>query len=155
MCCTLLAENTKPKMTKKNHHLRTIAQLCRAVSLQLRHVSTIRKNFLKSSMSSTCPHNVANFGPLTAEIGSRVWGTTAKVNGCRVLPSSLQRRRSSSLEANRSLHDVWPSPGVVHYVYISGALALSCSFAPCKIHCTSKSCVLLYWQHYSSRQEEI
>jgi len=28
----------------KNHHLGTIAQLCRAISSQLRHVSTIGKN---------------------------------------------------------------------------------------------------------------
>jgi len=28
-------------------------------------------------MSSTCLHNMANFGPLTAEIGSGVWGTPA------------------------------------------------------------------------------
>ena len=37
MCCMLLAENTG----RKDHHFGTIAQLCRAVSLQLRHVSTI------------------------------------------------------------------------------------------------------------------
>jgi len=33
------------KMTQKNRHLGTIAQVCRAVSLQLRHVSTIGKRF--------------------------------------------------------------------------------------------------------------
>jgi len=26
------------------------------------------------------PHNMANFGPLTAEIGSGVWGTPANFN---------------------------------------------------------------------------
>jgi len=26
---------------------------------------------------TTCPHNMSNFGPLTAEIGSIVWGTAA------------------------------------------------------------------------------
>ena len=29
-----------------------------------------KKNLLNSNISSTCPHNTANFGPLTAEIGS-------------------------------------------------------------------------------------
>jgi len=29
--------------TQKNRHLRTIAQLCRAISSQLRHVWTVRK----------------------------------------------------------------------------------------------------------------
>jgi len=31
------------------------------------------------------PHNTANFGPLTAEIGSGVLGTPANFNGVRVL----------------------------------------------------------------------
>jgi len=37
---------------------------------------------------------MANFGPLTADIGSGVWGTLANFNGFRVLPSLLDRRRS-------------------------------------------------------------
>jgi len=32
-------------------------------------------------MSSTCPHNLVNFGRLTAEIGLGVRGTPAKFNG--------------------------------------------------------------------------
>jgi len=41
---------------------------------QLRDVSTVRKkNLLNTNISSTCPHNMANFGPLVAEIGSLVW----------------------------------------------------------------------------------
>jgi len=42
---TRLAENTGRKNRQKNRHLGTIAlaQLCRAVSSQLRHVSTIGK----------------------------------------------------------------------------------------------------------------
>jgi len=27
-----------------------------------------------------CPHNMANFGPLAAKIGSEVWGTPANFN---------------------------------------------------------------------------
>jgi len=42
-CCTRLAENTGRKKVAKNRHLGTIAQFCRAISLQLRHVSTIGK----------------------------------------------------------------------------------------------------------------
>jgi len=41
-CCTRLAANTGRKNTK-NRHLSTIAQLCRAISSQLRHISTIGK----------------------------------------------------------------------------------------------------------------
>jgi len=36
------------------------------------------KNLLSSNTSSTCPDNMVNFGLLTAEIGSEVWGTPYK-----------------------------------------------------------------------------
>ena len=36
------------------------------------------KNLLSSNTSSTCPDNMVNFGLLTAEIGSGVWGTPYK-----------------------------------------------------------------------------
>ena len=75
MCCTRLAGNAGPKKSPKIRHLDTIAQLCRPISLQVRHISTIRKNILNNSVSATCPHNVVNFGPLMAEIDWRVWGT--------------------------------------------------------------------------------
>jgi len=54
----------------KNRHLGTIAQLCRAIS-------------------STFPHNTANFGPVAAEIDPVVWGTPANFNGFRVLAALL------------------------------------------------------------------
>jgi len=59
---------------------------------------------------------MADFGPLAAEIGLLVWGTRATFDGFRVLVSLLQRCRS--IEANQTLHDVWPSPWLVHYIYI-------------------------------------
>jgi len=37
--------------------------------------STIGINLLTSNTSSTCPHNMVNFGSLTAEIDPVVWGT--------------------------------------------------------------------------------
>ena len=39
------------------------------------------KKFLSSNISSTCLHNMVNFGLLAAEIGSLVWGTPANFNG--------------------------------------------------------------------------
>jgi len=48
------------------------------------------KNLLNSNISSTYPHNMVNFGPLTAEIRSGVWGTPANFNGFRVLAALLQ-----------------------------------------------------------------
>jgi len=47
MCCTWLAENTGRKNDPKNRHLGTIPQLCRAMSSQLRHLSTIGKKLVK------------------------------------------------------------------------------------------------------------
>jgi len=92
--------------------------LCRPVSSQLRHVLTIGKNLVNTNISSTCLHNIMNFGPLPAEIYWQVWGTTADFNGFHVLDSLLQRYCST--EANHILHDVWPSPGPVHCIYIFG-----------------------------------
>ena len=40
-------------------------------------------------MSSTCPHNIVNYGPLAAEIVSLVWGTPANFNGFGVLVALL------------------------------------------------------------------
>ena len=89
MRCTLLAANTGRKNDAKNRHLDTIAQLCRAISSQLRHMSTIGKNLLSSNVSPTCPHNMVNFGLLAAEIVSGVWGTPVTFNGFRVLAALL------------------------------------------------------------------
>jgi len=89
MCCTRLTENTGRKNSPKIRHLGTITQLCQAVSSQLRHVLTIGKNLLNSNISSTCPHNMMNVGPLAAEIGSGVWGTGANFNGFCVLAALL------------------------------------------------------------------
>jgi len=82
-------ENTGRKKVVKNRHLGTRAQLCRAMSSQLRHVSTIGKNLLNSNMSSTCPHNMVNVGPLAAEISLPVWGTPPNLNGFGVLAALL------------------------------------------------------------------
>jgi len=48
-----------------------------------------RKKFLNNDTSSTCSHNMVNFGLLTAEICWRVWGTPANFNGFRVLAALL------------------------------------------------------------------
>jgi len=58
-----------------------------------------------NNTSWTCPHNVANLGPLKAEIGSGVWGTPANFNKFRVLPSLLKQCRSP--EANQTLCTVF------------------------------------------------
>ena len=90
MCCMRLAENTGRKKSPKLRHLGTIAQLCRAVSSQLRHVSTIGKNLLNiDTPPHTRPDSMVNFGLLTAEICWRVWGTPANFNEFRLLAALL------------------------------------------------------------------
>jgi len=119
MCCMQLAENTGCKNDTKNCHLHTIAQLCRAIPSQLRHVSTIReKNSLNSNISSTCLYNMVNFAPLMAEICWQVCGTRSNFNRFRVLASLLHRRRLA--EVSQNLSDVWMFIGLVHYIYICG-----------------------------------
>jgi len=110
MCCSRLAVNTGCKKLAKNRHLGTIAQLCRAISLQLRHVSTIGKNLLSSNISSRCPRNMVNFGLLVAEIISLVWGNPANFNAFRVLAALLHGTlvvgfsQTAALNRGRHLH---------------------------------------------------
>jgi len=73
----------------KNRHLRTIIQLCRAVSSQLRHVSTIGKKLVKQQYLLQVSPFTVNFGLVTAEIGPVVWGTPSNFNGFRTLAALL------------------------------------------------------------------
>ena len=110
MCCTRLTGNTGCKNDAKNCHLRTIAQFCRAISSQLRHLSTIGKNLLSSNISPTISYNMMNVGPLAAEIVSLVWGTPANFNGFRILASLLHGTllvgvsHTAALNRGRYLH---------------------------------------------------
>ena len=103
------------KISPSGHHCTTLSGYIFATKACTR-VSTIGKNLLNSNISSTCPHNMVNFGPLGTKIVLLVWGTPANFNRFHVLVLLLQRRRS--MEANQTLHYVWPSPGLVHYIYI-------------------------------------
>jgi len=47
------------------------------------YIDNRKKNLLNSNTFSTCPDNMVNFGPLTAEIPWRVWGTPTNFNGFR------------------------------------------------------------------------
>ena len=109
-CCTRLATNAGRKKVAKNRLLGTIAQLCR---VYLRNEGTYRqsdKSLLSSNISSTCPHNIVNFGPLAAEIGSLVWGTPANFSVTARHSSSGRQRNFAAL--NRGHHQYsagWPS----------------------------------------------
>ena len=50
------------------------------------------KDYLRAYLlyiSFRCSHNMVNFGPLAAELGPVVWGTTGNFNGFRVLAALL------------------------------------------------------------------
>jgi len=47
------------------------------------------KNLLSSNISSICPRNMVNFGPLAADIILLVWGTPGNFNGFWVLAELL------------------------------------------------------------------
>ena len=89
MCCTRLAANTGPKKVAKNRHLGTILQLCQAISLQLRHVSTIGKKLVKQQYLL---HMSPQYGELRPTSG---WdrfvslGHPGNFNGFRVLAALL------------------------------------------------------------------
>jgi len=108
-----------------------------------------KKNLLSINISSTCPHNMVNIGLLAAKIVSLVWGTPANFNGFHVLASLLQQRHST--EANQTFHGVWPSPGLVHYIYIIGGSCPVTEFCQaqnslCFIQ-VLHSCILVALQH--------
>jgi len=73
----------------KNRHLGTIAQICRAISLQLRHISTIEKKLVKQQYILHMSRNMVNLGPPAAEIGPVVWGSPGNFNGFCVLAALL------------------------------------------------------------------
>ena len=89
-CCSWLSENTgRKKIAKKSpsgHHPTTLSGYIFATKAC---IDNPKKNLLSSNISTTCPHNMVNFGPLVVEIGPVVWGTPANFNGFSVLESLL------------------------------------------------------------------
>jgi len=85
MHCTRLAATTGRKNDAKKspsrHHRTTLSGYIFATEAC---IDNRKKNLLSSNISSTCPHNMANFGLLSAEIVSLVWGTPATFNSFRV-----------------------------------------------------------------------
>ena len=144
MCCTRLTGNTERKNDPKN--LRTIAQICRAVSSQLRHTSTIGKSVKQQYVI----HMPPQYGELRPTISSDRFGNLghpSKFRRVSRLAFVMQRRRSphaGQLNFARCLAVSWAG---TLYIHFRGLLPRQ-NFARCKIHFTSKSCVRLYWQRY-------
>jgi len=75
------------------------------VGLYLRILGMYRQSekMLKNDTSSTCPHDMVNFGLQTAEICWRVWGTPANFNGFRVLAALLHGRPTLVVGVSQTL----------------------------------------------------
>ena len=86
MCCTRLAENTGRKKSPSRHHRTTSSGHVFATKAC---IDNRKKNLLSSNISSTCPHNMVNFGLLTAEICWRLWGSPTNLNEFCVLAALL------------------------------------------------------------------
>jgi len=81
-----LAENTGCEKSPSAHHRTDLSGYVFATKA---HIDNQKKNLLSSNISSRCPHNMVNFGPLAAETGPVVWGTPANFNGFCVLAALL------------------------------------------------------------------
>jgi len=140
-----------PPQSPKICHLGTITQLWRAISLQVATKACIH-NWKKIVKQQCLPHISSQCGELRPTNGwdrsgsLLVWGTPANFNGFRVLALLLQRR--CSMEANQTLQDVWPSRGLLHYIFIFGGSCSVMEFCQVQSSLSSKSCALLHWQHY-------
>ena len=90
MFCAWLAGNAEPKKPPKNSASGQWAPSDNFVVLYLRnYVKNREKNLLSSNISSRCLHNMANLGPLAAEICPVVWGTPANFNRFCLLAALL------------------------------------------------------------------
>ena len=106
------------------------------------------KNLLSSNISSTCPHNMVDFGLLTAEIVSGVWGTPATFKGFRVLAAlmhgsqvvsvsqTLRRWTEGATYVRQGDHHVghWPTFLVVPtFVFFGAGVRARCAFLTCSL----------------------
>ena len=74
----------------------TSAQLCRAISSQLRHVSAIVKR-VKQQYLLHMSSQYGELGPLAAEIVSLVWSTPANFNGLFRYCNDVAQRKPTKL----------------------------------------------------------
>ena len=81
-----------------------------------------KKNLLSSNMSSTCSHNMVNFGPLAAEIVLLVWGTPSKFQRVSPLSSVIARHSTSGRQPNCGVEQTAPP--------IFGRAAITLSIGP-------------------------
>ena len=94
--CKWRTQKSRQK-SPSGHHRTTLSGYIFATKA---HVENRKKNLLSSNISSTCPHNMVNFGLLAAEIVPVVWGTPANFNRFRVLAALLHGTLQQWASAN-------------------------------------------------------
>jgi len=151
MYCTRLAENTghKNRQNSPSGHHRTTLSGC--IFTTKACIDNQKKNkLIKQQYFLQMSWQYGELRPISGWDRFTSLGHPANFNRLRVLASLLQRRRSP--EANQTLHDLWSSPELVHYIYIYtflGVFALPLiEFCHVQNSLWSKSCVLVYWQRY-------
>jgi len=105
MYCTWLAGNAVHKKWLSGHHCTTLSGYIFATKARIDN----RKKRVKQQYLLRISAQYGGLSLLAAEIVLLVWGTPANFNGFHVLALLLQRRRS--MEANQTLHNVWPLLG--------------------------------------------
>jgi len=125
-CCKRLSEIQDAKKSPSGHHRTTLSDHICATKTR---IDSRKKNLLSSNISSTCPHNMANFDPVAAEIDMVVWGTPANFNRIRILTAllhvtlvvgvgqTLRRLTEGATYIRQGGHDVghWPTFLVWNY----------------------------------------
>jgi len=103
--CKYGTQKKSPK-SSSGHHRTTLSGYIFATTARIDN----RKKLLSSNISSTCSHNMVNFGSLAAEIVSLVWGTPGNFNGFRVFAALLHGilvvgvSQTAALNRGRHLH---------------------------------------------------
>ena len=101
------------KKSQSGHHLTTLSRYIFATKARIdnqKKLLNTKKYLLYTSWQ------YGELQPTSGWYRLVSFGHPANFNGFRVLASLLHRRRST--EVNQTLHDVWPSHRLVHYMYI-------------------------------------
>jgi len=159
-------------MSPKNWHQRTIAQLCRAISSQLRHESTIGKKFKQQYLLQM----FSQYDELRSTNSWRQFGSLGRTSkfqwvlrlGFVTTPTSLNRRQPNFA---RCLATSWAGTLYIHFRRLLPRNGISprpkfilrhLLGAPCINHLTYLltylhtyllTCVLLCWQRYCTALE--
>jgi len=132
MCCTRLTENTGRKNLSSAYHRTTLSGYIFA----LRHIDN-QKKLVKQRFSSTCSHSMVIFGPLMAETGWWVRGTTANFTSWLCYCTDITQPNFA-----RCLAVSWAGT-------LLGALAPNGILQGAKFTFKNSQSCLLYWQRYT------